>query len=70
MGTDSCIYGYDPDNPDHVGPDDPNQEYPDNASTCSGLWQWLNKRNPDEYIVEFVATGPTSYAYITNKGKR
>ncbi|XP_053383484.1 uncharacterized protein LOC123561229 [Mercenaria mercenaria] len=32
------------------------------------LGQLTNELNPGEHIVEFVTTGPKSYAYLTNKG--
>lgn len=67
MDTDSCFYLYDPDNPEHINPDDENQVFPDKVSLGGGLGQWSNELGPDEYITEFVATGPKSYAYITNK---
>ena len=68
--TDSCIYLYDPDNPDHINPDDENQERPELVSLGKGLGQWSDELEKGEYITEFVATGPKSYAYKTNYGKR
>ena len=67
--TDSCIY--DPDNPDHINPDYDNQKRPDLVSMGKGLGQWSNELDADkgEFITEFVATGPKSYAYKTNLGR-
>ena len=84
MDTDSCIYLYDPDHPGHINPDDTAQQFPDKVSLGSGLGQWSNELEPAdkdpvkgstvlrpaEYITQFVATGPKSYAYITNRGHR
>ena len=49
-----------------------NQIRPALVSMGKALGQWSNELDADkgEYITEFVATGPKSYAYKTNLGKR
>ena len=54
MDTDSCIYI------SKVGLIEP--------PLGDYLGQLTNELNPSEHIVEFVTTGPKSYAYLTNKG--
>ena len=54
MDTDSCIYI------SKAGLDEPRLgDY---------LGELTNELNPNEHIVEFVTTGPKSYAYLTNNG--
>lgn len=54
--TDSLIYSYSPS--------------AHGALPCGAfLGDLTNELGDDEYIVEFISTGPKSYAYITNLGK-
>ena len=55
--TDSIIYVFDETNPDHV-----------KLQTGDYLGDLTDELKGD-YIVEFVSTGPKSYAYVTSKGK-
>ena len=34
------------------------------------LGQWTNELEEDEHIVRFVSSGPKSYAFVTNKGRK
>lgn len=56
--TDSIIYTYDAESPDQLHP--PYGEH---------LGQWTNELEADDYITQFVSTGPKSYAYLTRGNK-
>ena len=66
--TDSAFVSYDKTNLEHIYPhnDDPN--IPDNVRLGNHLGAWEDELKGG-WIMEFVAAGPKSYAYITNKGK-
>ncbi len=55
--TDSIIYVYDEDNPQHV-------KIP--LEDCLG--GFTNELDEEDYIVEFIATAGKSYAFKTNQG--
>ena len=69
---DTCVYLYDPEHIDQINPEDDNQNRPDPVSMGKGLGQWNNELDADkgEFITELAATGPKSYAYKTNLGRR
>jgi len=73
--TDSCIFLYDPENPNYKDP----KLHAKEAAVLGiefgkGLGQWENefkfdKEEDEEYITEICILGAKSYAYKTNKGK-
>ena len=57
--TDSCVFEYDETDSDSYKPELGNH-----------LGQWTNELKEDEYIAKFVSSGPKSYAYVTNTGRK
>jgi hypothetical protein len=67
--TDSVIFLYDENNPEHKYPSNDAEEKPSNVRFGNALGEWEDEFKNGEYIDEIVVAGAKSYAYITNKGK-
>ena len=67
--TDSVIFLYDENNPNHKYPSNDTEGKPDNISFGNALGEWENECKDGEWIDEVVVAVAKSYAYVTNKGK-
>jgi hypothetical protein len=66
--TDSVIFLYDENNPEHKKPDNNAIDLPINVKFGDALGDWQDEFNPGEWIDEIVACGAKSYSFKTNKG--
>ena len=67
--TDSVIFLYDAENPEHKYPSNDDKTLPTNIRFGDALGEWENEFEEGEGIDETVVGGAKSYSYKTNKGK-